>query len=254
MRLLAQALDEGRHVVDLQHLHAPLHAARDGLVLVAAEVVAGAGAQQRRDLRQVVGRLAADAIGALAPAHGVEMAEVVVELGGDRLDRQHEVDHPGAHRAAHHAVVFGTFLGDGQAAAFLDRAQADGTVAACAGEDHAGAGLAARHGQGLEEGVDRRALTAALDRRAEMQLAIGQGQRGVGRNDIDAVSLDDHAVGGLYDRDAGGPAEDVRQDTGVRRVEVLDDHEGHAAIGPQMRQQGFQGTDAASRRADADHG
>ena len=70
-RLLAQALDEVGHLVDLQHLHAPLHPARHGLVLVAAEIVAGARAQQRADLRQMVGRLGAHAVRTLAAVDAV---------------------------------------------------------------------------------------------------------------------------------------------------------------------------------------
>ena len=66
LRLRAQALDEVGHLVDLQHLHAPLHPPRHRLVLVAAEIVAGARAQQRADLRQMVGRLRTHAVRTLA--------------------------------------------------------------------------------------------------------------------------------------------------------------------------------------------
>src|SRR5262249_51675334 len=79
LRILAQPLDEVRLLVDLQHLHAPLHAPRDGLVLVAAEIMPGAGAQQRRDLGQMVGRFRPDPVRPLAPVDIREMPEVLAE-------------------------------------------------------------------------------------------------------------------------------------------------------------------------------
>ncbi len=49
VRSLSQALDVGGDGIDLQHLHAPLDAADQGILLVAGEVVADAAAQQGAD-------------------------------------------------------------------------------------------------------------------------------------------------------------------------------------------------------------
>src|SRR5207237_2981745 len=89
--------------------------------------------------------------------------KVLSDLGRDLADRQHEVDHSGAHGAAHHAVVFGALLGDGKAARLLDGAQPERAVAAGARQDDSGRALAACLGQRLEEAVDRCALAAYTD-------------------------------------------------------------------------------------------
>ena len=49
LRVLPQALDVGVEVGELQHLHAALHPAQEGLLLVAAEVVADLVAQDGAD-------------------------------------------------------------------------------------------------------------------------------------------------------------------------------------------------------------
>ena len=129
----------------------------------------------------------------------------------DVVDRQDEVDHAGAHGAAHHAVVLGALLGDGQPALLLDRAQAERAVAARAGEDEARRALALGTGERLEEGVDRRALPAALRRhRPEPEMVVLDGQRLVGRDDIDAVGLDLDAVARLDHRQLGAAIEQGR--------------------------------------------
>ena len=54
VRVALEALDVGGDGVELQHLHAPLHAADQGILLVAGEVVADAAAQEGADPVQML--------------------------------------------------------------------------------------------------------------------------------------------------------------------------------------------------------
>ena len=252
LRLLAQTLDEIGHLVDLQHLHAPLHPARHGLVLVAAEVVAGARAQQRADLRQMVGRLGANAIRALAAVDAGQVPEIVVELGRDLVQRQHEVDHAAAHGAAHHAVIFGAILRHRESALFLDGAQAERAVAAGARQDDAGGAFAVRLGERYEKAVDRRALEALLERRADLQAVVEDRQRRVGRYHIDVVGLDGGLVGDLDDWNLGHPREKGGEHALAVGIEVLDHDISQARARLEQRDKRLERADAACGCADAD--
>ena len=51
----------------------------------------------------------------------------------------------------------------------------------------------------------------------------------VGRDDVDAVGHDNHAVGGFGDRHGGEALQQIGQGADMFRGKVLDDDEGHAA-------------------------
>src|SRR5262249_35852338 len=134
----------------------------------------------------------------------------------------------------------------------LDGAQAQGAVTAGARQNDTGSVLALGSGQGEEKGVDRRTLPARLDQRPEAQVILRHGERAVAGNDVDMVALDRHGVAGLDDRDLGAAAEHGGERALVRRIEMLDDDIGDAAVRLEQRQQRFERTDAAGRGADAD--
>jgi hypothetical protein len=76
-----------------------------------------------------------------------------------RIGRQDVVGQSGGDRAARHTVVRGGdwILDHTHAPGFFDRLQAQGTIAARAGEDNADSGFSLVFGQRAEESVDRQA-------------------------------------------------------------------------------------------------
>src|SRR5262250_3351624 len=111
----------------------------------------------------MIGRLRADPVRTLAAVDLREVLEILAQLVGDLLGRRDEVHQAGADGAAHHAVILGPLLGDGEAAMLLDRPQAECAVAAGAGQDYASRVLALGLGEGEEEAVDGCAEAALRD-------------------------------------------------------------------------------------------
>lgn len=140
------------HALDPGDGHAALDAAAEGVGLVVREVVPAAVAQQVQHLGQQVGGAAARGL-RRAPKSAAHVAEELLGHGGRR---QHVVDRAGGDGAARHAVVGGRLggLGDGHAALALDRAQAEGEIAAGTREHDAHGALAQVGGQRTEEVVD----------------------------------------------------------------------------------------------------
>jgi hypothetical protein len=203
--ILAQPLDEFRHLVDLQHLHAPLDPASDRPVLVAAEIVARPAAQQSRYLGQMIGGFRAHPVRPLAPVDLGEMPEILAELQRDFPSGGDEVHQAGGDGAAHHAVIFGALLGDRETAMLLDRPEPERAVAARAGQDHAGRVLALRLGQGEKEAVDGHAVAALRDRLGDPQSVSRDGQGRIGPDHIDMIGLDLGLAPYLHHRKPGDP-------------------------------------------------
>ena len=76
----------------------------------------------------------------------------------------------------------------------------------------------------------------------------------VGRNHIDAVGGQRHAIAGLHHRHRGHPLQQLGQRTAVAGVKMLDDDEGHAARRRHMAEKGFECLETAGRTTDADNG
>ena len=169
LRVLPQPLDIALDRVELRDLHAPLHPAQEGLGLVAGEVVADLVAQDGVDLPpRLVERRRRPRSAGRRLDHAVEQSQAAGELdqpGAHLLRRQGEVHEAGGDGAVRHVrVLRPVAVGDlrqGQAAALLDRLDAERAVAVAAREHHAGRQLALVGGEGAEEDVDRLALAPA---------------------------------------------------------------------------------------------
>jgi hypothetical protein len=142
----------------------------------------------------------------------------------------------------------------GQAALFLDRAQAEDTVRAHAGEDDADRPFLPFLGQRTQEKVDRQAQAARRKGFEQEQATVQQRQVLVRRNHIHAVGGDGHAVFRLDHRHAGEALQQARQRADVQGIEMLDHDEGHAAAGRHVAQEFFERFEASGRAADADDG
>ena len=76
----------------------------------------------------------------------------------------------------------------------------------------------------------------------------------VGRDDVDVVRLDAHAVLGLADRHRRRLGQRLGEEARVRRIEVLDEHERHPGVGRERAEQLRERLEPAGRGADADDG
>ena len=155
---------------------------------------------------------------------------------GHLLRGQDMVDRSVSDRAARHAIVLGGhgILRDGQPSSRLDRSQAERAVGSGSGEDDPDPPLLRVRRQGAQEEVDRHADAAGLDGLGQPQRPSADAQVSAGRHAIDVIGLDRRVGFHLHHGHGGAPAEQLRDQARVRRVQVLHEHEGHAAVGGGM--------------------
>jgi hypothetical protein len=67
------------------------------------------------------------------------------------------------------------------------------------------------------------------------------------------VALESHTVGGVLDRHRRVPGQQLDHHALMRRIEMLDQDEGHAAVGRQRVEEILEGLETAGRGADPDH-
>ena len=161
------------------------------------------------------------------------VVDVLEQLGGQLLGRGHVIDQPGVDGAAGHAVELGRggVLHHHHAKLLLDGPQAQRAVAAHPGENDADRLLLLVRGQVAEEEIDGRPQAPRRDRFEHLEPAVQDRQVGVGRNHVDAVRPDLHAVRGLDDRHLRVPPQQFRHHSLVRRLEVRHQDERQPGIG-----------------------
>jgi len=169
-------------------------------------------------------------------------------------DRQYQIDEPGGDGALGHAVELGVgrFLGDGQPAMFLDHRHTDAAVGARAREDDADGLLAVGLGQGVEEVIDRRPMTALTLDVADPQMAVDGRQIAAGRDDVDVVRLDEQVPGDLLHRHADEGLQQVREHARLLRHQVDHHHVSQTAVPRGAGEELLQRIKTAGRGADAD--
>ena len=82
-----------------------------------------------------------------------------------------------------------------------------------------------------------------------VQHAAGDGQGGIRRDDVDVVRLDRRLRRDLLHGHPGVPRQQFRQEARAVGGEVLDEHEGHAAVRRHLREERLEGLQAARGRA-----
>ncbi len=163
LRVAAQQRQEAGQVGSAGQLHAAFDAPVQRARLVRGEVVPGRRPQQLDDgPEDVPGPCVVCDVGRCGGRGMGERGQRVRDL----RRRENEVGDPRGDRAARHAVVlrFGRILHDHQAAALLDRRQAEAAVAAGAGQDDAHGPVRVVLRQGLEQEVEGQALPPWLRR------------------------------------------------------------------------------------------
>ena len=170
----------------------------------------------------------------------------------DLVGRYHEIDAAGVHRAPWYAqkVAESSWAKVMPPAALIS--EPDGAVRAVAGEDHPDGGGRALFGEGLEEVIDREMLTPEIASRGQVKAVLGERHDRIRRDDVDVIGLHRGAVGDLADRHARGLCQQVGEAALVLGIEMLDQHEGHPAVGREISQELCEGFEPTGGRADSD--
>ena len=217
--------------IETQHHHAAADTAADGGGFVMGEIDFGAGAQEIEDALEVVAIAFGEFFGAGHTGAGGDEIRMVADFGEFAADiggAEDEIDGTGGDGIAGHAAEAGGgfILCKGDAAFRFDSAQAETSIGSVAGEDDADSAAALDGGQRAEEDIDGqvRAGFAA----GELEVAVHNHHAGVGRDDVDAVGLNVHAIVNGDDGHFSGRRQDFAKQALVLGVEMLDEHEGHA--------------------------
>ena len=250
-RVLLQKPDIVHDPVELVDGHAPVDPPVDHGLLVQGEVVVRAVPQQDDDPFVVAGLRRRRLDGRWR--HAPDDAENPV---GQLVGRADDLGEARGERALRHALELGRgrVLDDDEPALLLDRAEAQGAVRAHAREDDADGQLLQVRGKRAEEVVDGQAQAPRRVRLQEVEGPVEEGEVVIRRDHVDRVRPDGQAVRDLDHRHRGGALEELGEHPPVRRVQVLDDHEGHAALGRDAGEELLEGLEPAGRRADPDDG
>ncbi len=194
-------------LVDLEQGHAAEDAALDRVLLVVAKIDGGARPQHGEDAPELI-FLAMTGEG---PAVGEGMARDAGEFAGDAIRREDVIDLPGADGGTGHAVVPGGIglLGEGDAAGGLDLGNAEGTIAAGAGEDDADAVAGTLETDGTEEVIDRHVPGGGRPAGGKAKLAVFQVEVAIRGDDVDAVLRHRNGAEHLLDGKGGLPGEQL---------------------------------------------
>jgi hypothetical protein len=256
VRVVAQKLEIAIHVVgvDRRHRHPSFDAALQRAGLVEREIMGGLRAQKIDDLAQpvlwlILGKRSVSGARDDPPTEFDERFR-------DFRDREHEVDRAGRHRAARHAVIIGLVrvLRDDEPAFFLHGFQPEAAVGPRSREDHADGARADIGRERMQQKVEGQPRAMARLGPREMQGAVLDGEIGAGRNDVEMLRLDRHSLRCLPHAHRRVAGQQIHHHALMGGIEMLNEDEGHAAVGRQGAYELPAGIEAAGRSAYADDG
>lgn len=140
-------------------------------------------------------------------------------------------------------------LREGKTAAFLDRTQTARAVAAAAREHDAHGVLALVFGERFEKAVDRPPILPGRCGLAQLQQALVDGERGVGRDDVDVPAQHGRAIGGFMHRYLRVALQQFGQEAQVVGRKMLHEHIGDVAAGLHVFEEGAEGFQPTGRCA-----
>ena len=186
----------------------------------------------------------------LASILDVFLTTVPNERLRDLCHRQYEVGTAGHDGAPRHAVESGLLrvLHDDEPAFLLHRLQSETAVGAGPGEDRADGALTAFLGQRAQEEVEGHARAMALQGLGQPEDAVPDCQIGARRNEIDVVAFELHPVCSLQNLHRRVAGQQIDHHALVLRIEMLDQHEGHAVVGRQGVEELLEGVETTCRR------
>jgi hypothetical protein len=173
------------------------------------------------------------------------------QLFRDGGRRQHEIGRR-CGGARHHVELRALgILRERDSARVANGLQSERTVCVIARKHHADRVALLVLRQRAEEEVERTMRHLRRARR-QKESAVADRHLRIGRNHVDLVLLDGHPIGHLLYRNRGRAGEDVDEQAGMMRIEVLDDHEGQPRIHRQRGDEIAEGVQAARGGTDGD--
>jgi len=168
-----------------------------------------------------------------------QVGGILHQLVGQLRRGKHVIHEAGGDRAPEDGIVLRRLRGlrHDHAAVLLHGAQADRSVGSRPGKEHAHGIVPLVMGERVEQAVDRQAGTAVALRRLHPQHASLDRQAGVGWNHVHMIRLHGRLVGRLGDAHARRLTQQLGEDARVVRVQVLDEHERHTAVGGHAREE-----------------
>ena len=242
------------NILDRRHRHPPFDLAPERAFLIEGKVVRGMRPEKVDDLCEP-GSGAVVRRRFCAVALGVRPLAVFDERPRNLVDRKHEIHGAGHDGAARHAVVSRILriLHDDEPAPVVDRRQPEAAVGARAREDRADGSLAAVFGERAQEEVERHARAVPLARLREPKYAGADRKIEPRRDDIDMIALDRHALRRFPHRHRRVGGQQGGHHALVRRIEVLDQDEGHAGVGRERLEELAERLQSPGRGAETDH-
>ncbi|MGY3073953.1 hypothetical protein ACVWZZ_000324 [Bradyrhizobium sp. LM6.10] len=221
--VVAQEIDIGGYLGDLNHLHPPLHAAQKGVLLVAVEIIAGLAAQDVGDARQRARRSGQSLIEPLLLVQPPQMTGIDLDVLGDLFRGQHVVGDRRRRIGVLQMISLVTraLFGDGETTVILQRRGTQRAIAADAGQDHADRLLGAFFRQRHQEAVDRGPLAGRLLGLADREATAMDRRDHRRRAQIDRAALDGLAVADVGDLAAAGISHDPAQPRLIERLMML---------------------------------
>ena len=160
------------------------------------------------------------------------MGSITDEFCREFFNGSNDICNTGGDRASRHAVIFRVrrILYHHHPQLLLDRPEANRSVRSHAGEDDPDAPLLLVLGEVLKEEIDREAKTPGGGRHHQLELAVEDCHVPVGRDDVNTIRPDLHAVLCLKDLHRGDPLDEFGHDALMGWVEVGDEYVGKAGI------------------------
>ncbi len=181
------------------------------------------------------------------------MLDELFDPGWQLFWRPHHVGQPLVDGAARHRVEArrGRVLHEGGPRLPPNGPEPQRAVRAHAREENANAALATVVGQRAEEEVDREPQPPPCGGHEKVEDAIDDRQVPVRRDHVDVAGLHTRTLLRLDDGEGRHAGEQPRQQALVRRIHVLNDHEGRTALWWHVLQESPERLEAPRRRADA---
>jgi hypothetical protein len=244
-----------------QHLHPPLHAPHEGLMLVLNEIVAEVGTQNATDcppdslafrpgLLRVVRRRETHLPGGK-------------DVTGHLLDGGVQIDSTRGYGAGWHAGIFRPrtavtrtipTLGEGQATPRLDCLEAERAVMTGAGQDDADGVLGETCRHGVKQTINGCNTPPRIRRNlAQRQVAITKFGYSARRDDQDMVGDDPCTIACFDDRHRGPTRQYLREHTSAAGREVQDDDKRQPTVGRHIRKKLVECLYTSGRSADPDN-
>lgn len=249
-----QQLGICRHRREVVHRHPALDAPQQGAGLVQRQVVTAVRAQQAQDGVQHRCHILALGWVDAGGRRGLLRADPLQDAPGHLVGWHHDVHTARGDGAAWHGVKLGRLglLCQGQPPLGVQGLQPQRAVRAHARQHHPHRVLTLLPRQRAQQRINGQSQATGVRRVGQMQVPLDDGELAVGRDHIDGIALDEHAVGGLLHGQGGHALQQAAQQGLARRVQVLNHDVGEVTVGRHTGEKQLQAGQTTCRGAQAD--